>query len=126
MESPTGTAPDCYIYYPGSEELGKDEIRRIALGAEMPAAGRSQAATCWPTPIQSKPRPPSSRPAPLGGGFNAESLAALAAAVTAVCERVIALAVALHGIVVLTALGHAGPVSLRAGIEAGISLANLC
>jgi hypothetical protein len=60
------------------------------------------------------------------GGFNAESLTALAAAPTAVFERVIALGFALHGVVVLTALVHAYRVSLRAGIEAGISLADLC
>jgi hypothetical protein len=60
------------------------------------------------------------------GGFNAESLAALAAALTAVFERVIALGFALHGVVVLTALVHAYRVSLRAGIEAGISFADLC
>ncbi|MCH7643339.1 MAG: hypothetical protein IH974_00760 [Myxococcales bacterium] len=60
------------------------------------------------------------------GGFKTESLAALAAALTAVCERVIALGFALHGVVVLTALVHAYRVRLRAGIEAGISLADLC
>jgi hypothetical protein len=59
-------------------------------------------------------------------GFNPESLAALAAALTAVFERVIALAFALHGIVVLTALVHAYRVSLRTDVEAGISLADLC
>jgi hypothetical protein len=59
------------------------------------------------------------------GGSNAESLAALAAALTAVCERVIALGFALHGVVVLTALVHAYRVSLRAGVEAGISFADL-
>jgi len=47
VTSPTGTAPDRYIYFPGTEELGKDEIRLIALGTGMPAARRSQAATCW-------------------------------------------------------------------------------
>jgi hypothetical protein len=59
-------------------------------------------------------------------GFKAESLVVLAAAPTAVFERVTALSVALHGIVELTALVHACCVSLRAGIEAGISLADLC
>jgi len=29
---PNGTAPDRYVYYPGTEELGKDEIRMIACG----------------------------------------------------------------------------------------------
>jgi ribonuclease Z len=47
VKDPNGTAPDRYSYYPGSEELGKDEIRLIALGTGMPAARRSQAATCW-------------------------------------------------------------------------------
>ena len=47
VKSPTGTAPDRYIYYPGTEPLKKDEIRLIALGTGMPAARRSQAATCW-------------------------------------------------------------------------------
>ncbi|NIP13479.1 MAG: hypothetical protein GWM88_01545, partial [Pseudomonadales bacterium] len=30
VTSPTGTAPDRYVYYPGTEELGKDEIRVVA------------------------------------------------------------------------------------------------
>jgi ribonuclease Z len=47
VKSPTGAAPDRYVYYPGTEELGKDEIRLIALGTGMPAARRSQAATSW-------------------------------------------------------------------------------
>jgi len=47
VDSATGTAPDRYIYYPGTEELGKNEIRLIALGTGMPAARRAQAATCW-------------------------------------------------------------------------------
>ncbi len=44
---PDGTAPDRYVYYPGTEELGPNEARLIALGTGMPAARRSQAATCW-------------------------------------------------------------------------------
>ena len=32
VESPTGTAPDRYVYYPGTEELAKDEIRLFACG----------------------------------------------------------------------------------------------
>jgi ribonuclease Z len=47
VTSPEGTAPDRYMYYPGTEVLGKDEIRLIALGTGMPLARRSQAATCW-------------------------------------------------------------------------------
>ena len=47
VKSPTGTAPDRYVYYPGTEELAKDEIRLIACGTGLPAARRDQAATCW-------------------------------------------------------------------------------
>ena len=47
VESPTGIAPDRYVYYPGSEELKPDEIRIIACGTGMPAARRGQAASCW-------------------------------------------------------------------------------
>lgn len=44
VASPTGIAPDRYVYYPGTEELGPDEIRVIACGTGMPTARRSQAA----------------------------------------------------------------------------------
>ena len=47
ITSPTGTAPDRYVYYPGTEELGKDEIRIVACGTGMPTARRSQAATSF-------------------------------------------------------------------------------
>ncbi len=47
VKSPTGTAPDRYAYYPGTEDLGKDEIRLIACGTGLPAARRDQAATCF-------------------------------------------------------------------------------
>lgn len=47
VQSPTGTAPDRYVYYPGTEELNKDEIRLIACGTGLPAARRDQAATCF-------------------------------------------------------------------------------
>jgi len=47
VESPTGVAPDRYVYYPGTEALDKDEIRLIACGTGLPAARRDQAATCW-------------------------------------------------------------------------------
>jgi ribonuclease Z len=40
VKSPTGTAPDRYVYYPGTEELVKDEIRLIACGTGLPAARR--------------------------------------------------------------------------------------
>ena len=47
VESPVGVAPDRYVYYPGTEELDKDEIRIIAAGTGMPGARRGQAATCF-------------------------------------------------------------------------------
>lgn len=47
VETPTGVAPDRYVYYPGTEELKKDEIRLIACGTGLPAARRDQAATCF-------------------------------------------------------------------------------
>jgi ribonuclease Z len=47
VTSPTGTAPDRYVYYPGTEKLGASEIRLIACGTGMPAARRGQAATCF-------------------------------------------------------------------------------
>ena len=47
VESPTGTAPDRYVYYPGTEALDAEEIRVIACGTGLPAARRSQAATCF-------------------------------------------------------------------------------
>ncbi len=47
VDSPTGTAPDRYAYYPGTEALKKDEIRLIACGTGLPAARRDQAATCF-------------------------------------------------------------------------------
>jgi len=47
VKSPTGTAPDRYVYYPGTEELKMDEIRLIACGTGLPAARRDQAATCF-------------------------------------------------------------------------------
>ena len=40
VKSPTGTAPNRYAYYPGTEELAKDEIRLIACGTGLPAARR--------------------------------------------------------------------------------------
>ncbi len=47
VKSPTGVAPDRYVYYPGTEALKKDEIRLIACGTGLPAARRDQAATCF-------------------------------------------------------------------------------
>ena len=47
VSSPTGTAPDRYVYYPGTEELSPDEMRVTACGTGMPAARHGQAATCF-------------------------------------------------------------------------------
>jgi len=47
VTSPTGTAPNRYVYYPGTEPLQPDEIRIVACGTGMPSARRSQAATCF-------------------------------------------------------------------------------
>mgnify|MGYP001550291076 FL=1 len=47
VEGPNVIAPDRYVYYPGTEALGKDEIRLFACGTGMPAARHKQAATCW-------------------------------------------------------------------------------
>ncbi|MFQ5425664.1 MAG: MBL fold metallo-hydrolase [Gaiellales bacterium] len=47
VTSRTGTAPDRYVYYPGSEEIGGDEIRIVAGGTGMPTARRSQTATSF-------------------------------------------------------------------------------
>ncbi len=35
------------MYFPGTEELGADEMRVVSCGTGMPAARRGQAATCW-------------------------------------------------------------------------------
>jgi ribonuclease Z len=47
VKGPTGTAPDRYVYYPGTESLVKDEIRIVACGTGMPAARHAQAAACF-------------------------------------------------------------------------------
>ena len=47
VKSPTGVAPDRYVYYPGTEELARDEIRVVCCGSGLPAARRGQAATCF-------------------------------------------------------------------------------
>ena len=47
VKSPTGEAPDRYVYYPGTEELDTGEIRITVCGSGLPAARRGQAATCW-------------------------------------------------------------------------------
>ncbi len=35
------------VYYPGSEPLGDDEMRVVALGPGMPSVRPKQAAACW-------------------------------------------------------------------------------
>jgi ribonuclease Z len=47
VKNPKGTAPDRYVYYPGTEALAEEEIRVVACGTGMPAARRGQAATCF-------------------------------------------------------------------------------
>ncbi|MHC4992549.1 MAG: MBL fold metallo-hydrolase, partial [Planctomycetota bacterium] len=47
LRDPTGTISNNYAYYPGTEELGPDEIRIVACGTGMPAARRGQAAACF-------------------------------------------------------------------------------
>ena len=47
VTDPTGTAPDRYVYYPGTERLAEDEIRMFVCGSGMPAARHGQAATCF-------------------------------------------------------------------------------
>ena len=47
VRSPVLAAPERYVYYPGTEVLGPDEIRVVACGTGMPAARRAQAATCF-------------------------------------------------------------------------------
>ena len=47
VENPTGTAPDRYVYYPGTEELAEGEVRVIACGTGMPDQRRGQASACF-------------------------------------------------------------------------------
>ena len=47
VTTPTGIAPDRYVYYPGTEKLAKDEIRVIACGTGMPDQRMSQASACF-------------------------------------------------------------------------------
>jgi hypothetical protein len=42
-----GTMSPRDMYFPGTEKLASDEMRIVACGTGMPAARRSQAATCW-------------------------------------------------------------------------------
>lgn len=45
--SATGAIDDRDVYYPGSEEIGPDEMRIVALGTGMPSVRPKQAAACW-------------------------------------------------------------------------------
>ena len=47
QSEPNGTVSNPYSYYPGTEELGPDELRIVACGTGMPAARRGQAAACF-------------------------------------------------------------------------------
>ena len=47
LKTPTGPVLDRDVYYPGTEELGRDEMRVIACGTGMPNARPKQAASCW-------------------------------------------------------------------------------
>ncbi len=47
LADPNGTVTNPFHYSPGTETLGKDEIRVTACGTGMPAARRGQAAACW-------------------------------------------------------------------------------
>ena len=45
--SPTEPLADRDVYYPGTEKIGPDEMRIVALGTGMPSARPKQAAACW-------------------------------------------------------------------------------
>jgi len=45
--TPTSAVPNRDVYYPGSEELGPDEMRVVACGTGMPNARPKQAAACF-------------------------------------------------------------------------------
>jgi ribonuclease Z len=45
--SPTKPYPDQEVYYPGTEEIGADEMRVIACGSGMPMPRTKQAAACF-------------------------------------------------------------------------------
>ena len=47
LKVPSGAVSDRYVYYPGTEELGMDEIRVIATGTGMPASRKGQAAASF-------------------------------------------------------------------------------
>ena len=45
--SPVKALTEREVYYPGSEDLGPNEMRVVALGTGMPNARPKQAAACW-------------------------------------------------------------------------------
>ena len=45
--SPVKAIPDREVYYPGTEDLGPNEMRVVACGTGMPNARPKQAAACW-------------------------------------------------------------------------------
>jgi len=47
VTDPNGTAPDRYVYYPGTEALAEDEIRIVACGTGMPDQRLAQASACF-------------------------------------------------------------------------------
>ena len=47
VTDPNGTAPDRYVYYPGTEALSEGEIRIIACGTGMPDQRQAQASACF-------------------------------------------------------------------------------
>ncbi|MGI9379879.1 MAG: guanitoxin biosynthesis MBL fold metallo-hydrolase GntH [Methyloligellaceae bacterium] len=47
VTDPTGTAPNRYVYYPGTEELSEGEVRVVACGTGMPDQRRGQASACF-------------------------------------------------------------------------------
>ena len=47
VTGPNAVAPNRYAYYPGTEELAKDEVRVIACGTGMPDQRRGQASACF-------------------------------------------------------------------------------
>jgi len=47
QQASTAALADRDVYYPGSEDIGADEMRVIACGTGMPNARPKQAAACW-------------------------------------------------------------------------------
>ncbi len=45
--SPVNSNENRDVYFPGSEDLGPDEMRLVACGTGMPTARPKQAASCW-------------------------------------------------------------------------------